>query len=299
MKECMKISGVSCSGIAVAMAIVGASLITGCAHEPKSDTPASIVNAQNGAVPGAIATVNGVAITSSQVDEQLRRGNQADSPAQREAIVRGLIVRELIRQAAESENLGEATEVRAVAERSRVDAENQLYVARHLQVAAVTDDEVRQRYDAAVSTLGPISYKPRVIVLPDDRAAQDALTRLARGEAFDKLAATSSIAPNKVDGGALPWVSLKTPVIDGQTQGLPLGIASAIAKLRPGQYTRTPVALGKNFALVKLDATQPTSVPPFAQVRDSLKQSMQAQAQERAFGSLVDSLAKKAVITRR
>ncbi|VWB17084.1 peptidylprolyl isomerase [Burkholderia latens] len=298
MSEHMKSIHASRSSAAIAAAVMTSFLFAGCAHAPAADPAQQLVRPAPTSVPGAVATVNGVAIMRTEVDDLLRTSAQPDSLAQRETIVRGLIARELIRQAAESEKLGDASEVRAAEGKARVDIENRLYVSRHLQPTVVTDEEVRQRYDAVVASLGPVSYKPRVIVLPDEQAAQRALARLARHESFDKVAATASVAPNKAEGGALQWMSLKTPVTDGQTQGLPIEVARALVKLRPGQYTRTAVPVGSNRVLVKLDATRPTTVPPYAQVQDSLRKSMQAKRQDDAFGALVDSLAQKAVITR-
>ncbi|WP_212085281.1 peptidylprolyl isomerase [Burkholderia ambifaria] len=249
--------------------------------------------------PDAVATVNGVAIARTEVDDLVRAAGQADTPARREVVLRGLIGRELIRQAAEAEKLGDTSEARAAADKARTDTENRLYIERHMTAGIVTDEALRARYAAMVASLGTVSYKPRVIALQSNDAVQAALARLERGESFARVASTASVAPGKSDGGALPWMSLKSPVTDGQTHGLPVEMARAVVALHPGEYTKAPVSVGNELVLVKLDATQPTSVPAYDQVRDTLRASMQAQAQGDAFDALVESLARHATITRR
>ncbi|WP_157648897.1 peptidyl-prolyl cis-trans isomerase [Burkholderia ubonensis] len=293
--------------LTAAAAVLTGLALAGCAHQtapaPKAasvvatapSTPAPVV----GMSANTVATVNGVPIERAQENALLQQSGQPGSPAQRAAIEQGLIVRELIRQAAEAEKLGNADEVRAAAEKARVDAENRLYVARHAVPRVITEEQVRARYDAIAATLGPITYKPRVIVLPNDAAARAVLAKLAHRESFNAIASRESIAPSKADGGALPWVTFKTPVSDGQTQGLPVEVARELTKLRPGEYSKKPVALGTTRVLVKLDATHPTVAPTYEQARDALRQSLQEQAREEAFNALVSSLEKRAVIMHR
>ncbi|QVN21297.1 peptidyl-prolyl cis-trans isomerase [Burkholderia pyrrocinia] len=277
---------------ALGAASVAVFLLSACAHPRPTATPAPVRPAD------AVASVNGVPIERTQVEAWLKTSGQPDTPTQRAATERGLIARELIRQAAEAEKLGDAPETRAAVEKARVDTENRLYIARHMNASAVTDQQVHARYDAIVSSLGPVSYKPRVIVVPNEHVARSALAMLARGASFESVASRDSFAPSKADGGALPWVSLKTPVVTGQTQGLPDDVARALVKLNPGEYTRTPIAVGDTRVLVKLDAKRATAIPTYEQVRGELSRSMTDRAREDAFNALVDALAKKASIVR-
>ncbi|WP_157661508.1 peptidyl-prolyl cis-trans isomerase [Burkholderia ubonensis] len=291
---------------AAVVALAGLAL-AGCAHQtapapkaasvaataPSSVAPAPIMSANT------VATVNGVPIERAQENALLQQSGQPVSPAQRATIEQGLIVRELIRQAAEAEKLGNADEVRAAADKARVDAENRLYVARHAVPRVVTEEQVRARYDAIAATLGLVTYKPRVIVLPSDAAARAVLAKLAHRESFNAIASRESIGPSKADGGALPWVTFKTPVSDGQTQGLPVEVARELTRLRPGEYSKKAVAVGQTRVVVKLDAAHPTLAPTYEQARGALRQSLQEQAREDAFNALVSSLEKRAVIMHR
>lgn len=285
---------------AVATAVVAGLVLSGCANQnTPADKPVAASTPVNASPVDAFATVNGVPLTRAQVSETLRASGLPDSAAQRAEIEHGLVVRELIRQAADAEKIGDAPEVRAAASKARIDTENRLYIATHAKARPVTEEQVRARYDEIVASLGPMSYKPRLIVLPSETAVQAALARLARHERFDSIATKESLAPSKANGGALPWVSLKTPVTEGNTQGLPVEVARALVQLHPGDYTRSAIAVGQVRMLVKLDGKVQTAVPRYEQVRGELIQSLQSRAQTDAFNAMVDSLAKKAVITSR
>lgn len=237
------------------------------------------------------ATVNGVPITQSQVDEGLRTSGLLDTPAARQEIEAGLIVRELIRQAAEAEGLGTAPEVSAAEARARVDTENRLYVERHLQRAPVTEAQVRARYEKLVSELGPQRYKARFIAVKDEATAREMLRSLRRGTSFEDLAVARSVAV-----GTLPWISFKTPPVAGRTNGLPFSLANAIYGLSIGEVAASPVQVDSDHLIVKLDDRRPTVIVPYDQVQAALRQSLEAASSNEAFTRLADGLRQKAAI---
>ncbi|MGE8508945.1 foldase protein PrsA [Paraburkholderia terricola] len=251
---------------------------------------------QQGADADVIATVNRVPIQRAQLDEAVRSSGQPDTPAQRQTLTEGLIARELIRQAAEKEKLGNTEQVAQAVRKARVDTENRLYIAQHMRPEAISEAQVRARYDAIVAELGTEEYKARVITVRDDLTAKAVLAKLDRGVPFETLAAENSVAPSRTDGGALPWFSFRTPVSEGHTQGLALPLALAVSMLDVGQISRSPVAVGNQRVIVKLDAKRPVVTPSYEQARASLRQTMESQASERAFTQLVGTLAAKAVI---
>jgi len=91
---------------------------------------------------------------------------------------------------------------------------------------------LKARYDDIVASLGKDECRPRIISVADAATANAVLAQLKAGSAFDALARQHSVAPSKVAGGELAWLSVKTPVEEGKTQGLPLPVAQAITQLR-------------------------------------------------------------------
>ncbi|WGY73044.1 peptidyl-prolyl cis-trans isomerase [Burkholderia cepacia] len=257
--------------------------------------------AQTSALPaGAIATVNGTPITKAEVDAVLQASRQRDTPQFRQAIKNQLIAQVLIQQAAEKANYGSKPEVQTAMQIAKTNAETQLFVRDNVKPEPVTDAQAKARYDEIVASLGKDEVKPRIIVTKDAVTAVTVLAGLKAGQSFDALARQYSQAPTAAAGGELPWVSFKTPVTDGNTQGLPLAVAQAITQLPAGGVTSQSIAVGNDVngprAIVKVDAKRPTQVPSFEAAKATIQQQLQALALEKATANFVGGLMKNAAI---
>ncbi|AFQ48542.1 PpiC-type peptidyl-prolyl cis-trans isomerase [Burkholderia cepacia GG4] len=126
------------------------------------------------------------------------------------------------------------------------------------------------------------------------------LAQLISGQSFEALARQYSQAPTAAAGGELPWVSFKTPVVEGKTQGLPLAVAQAIIQLPAGGITPQSIASGNDAngprAIVKVDAKRPTQVPSFDTTKATIQQQLQVLALETATAEFVGGLMKDAKI---
>lgn len=242
------------------------------------------------------AIVNGVAIPTSQVDAVLRASRQPDTAQVRQMIKGELISREVFRQNAEKAHYNTKPEVQQAADAAKAAAETQLYLQDNIHPEPVTDAQVKARYDQIVASLGKEEYKPRLIVVNDDATASTVLSQLKRGAAFDALARQYSVAPSKAAGGEMAWMSFKTPVTEGQTQGLPIAVAQAITQLPAGAATPTPISLGNARVLVKLDQKRPTQVPSFEQAQPTIRQQLQTLAMEKASAAFIGPMIKAASI---
>jgi len=244
----------------------------------------------------AVAVVNGQPIAQAQFDRALQQalaGGAADSEALRAAIRNQLIARELFRQQAEKQKLRNDPQVLEARDNAMI----QLYLRREIRPAPVTEAQVRARFDAIVATLGEQEYKPRVIEVSDAALAQSLAEQLkADAGKFAELATSHSNAPSAARGGELDWVSFKTPVQEGKTQGLPLPIAEAIATLAAGQVTPAPITVNDRHYLIKLDEVRPTQVPDYAKASAPLREMLERRALEQATGELVTRLITKAKI---
>lgn len=244
----------------------------------------------------AVAVVNGQAVLRRQIDDVIRRTNQPDTPEVRKAVQQRLVLRTVLGQAAEKDGYGTKPGVLQTVQEARVDAEIAAYLRDKVQPKPVTDAEVRSFYDDRVAQLGADEFKPAIIVVADADAAGKVLSELKSGKAFDSVAKERSLAPSRVNGGALPWVSYKIPATEGRTAGLPLAVAQALAQLAPGRVSDKPVQVDSGFAVVKLEARRPTKIPPFDEAKASVREQLQQMAQDRAMQSVVENLMKNAVI---
>ena len=258
-------------------------------------------HAQSSTLPaGAVAMVNGTPITQAEVDAVLQASRQPDTPQFRQAIKNQLIARVLIQQAADKASYGSKPEVQAAMQLAKSTAETQLFVRDNVKPEPVSDAQVKARYDEIVASLGKEEIKPRIIVTKDAATAATVMAGLKAGQSFDALARQYSQAPTAAAGGELPWVSFKTPVTDGNTQGLPLSVAQAITQLPAGGVTPQSIALGNDSnsprAIVKVDARRPTQVPSFDIAKATIQQQLQALALEKATANFVGGLMKNATI---
>nr|WP_244220066.1 peptidyl-prolyl cis-trans isomerase [Paraburkholderia terricola] len=253
---------------------------------------------------GVVARVNGVDIPATQLESTVRTAvsssGQPDTPQLRQALKGQLIARELFRQNAEKAHYDTKPQVQQAMNAAKVNAETQLYLKDSIHPEPVTDAQVKTRYDEIVASLGREEYKPRVIAVPDEATATTVLAKLKSGTSFDALARQYSVAPSKTAGGELPWVSFRTPLAEGQTQGLPLAVAQAITQLPAGGVTPAAIATGEAGnamrVIVKVDAKRPTQVPSFDQAKDTIRQQLQALALEKAAAQFTGELMKHATI---
>ncbi|KVK92795.1 peptidylprolyl isomerase [Burkholderia territorii] len=264
-------------------AIIVLACAAGATHAIAAETPLPA---------GVVAVVNGVPIAQSQFDTALKATGQPDTPALRAQVKRDLIVRQLLAQAAEKANYGSRPEVLGAVKRVREDAATDLYVRDALRAQPITDAQLKARYDAIVASAGQFEYRAEVIAVDDAAKANAALAQLKQGTAFADVAQAFNTTPN---GGVAQWVSLKTPLAQGNTAGLPLPLAQTIASMQAGATTG-PIQVGNAYVIVKLDEKRKTVVPSFDQAKGVLRRQLDAQATERALGALVDKLASQAKI---
>jgi peptidyl-prolyl cis-trans isomerase C len=245
---------------------------------------------------GTAAIVNGVTIPTPQVDAVLRASKQPGTAQVRQIIKGELISREVFRQNAEKAHYDAKPEVQEAVNAAKVAAETQLYLKDNIHPEPVTDAQVKARYDQIVASLGKEEYKPRLIVVSDDATAATVISKLKQGSGFDALAHQYSVAPSKAAGGEMAWMSFKTPVTEGQTQGLPLAVAQAITQLPAGAVTPAPIPLGNARVIVKLDQKRPTQVPSFGQAQPTIRQQLQALAMAKASAAFIGPMIKAASI---
>ncbi len=245
---------------------------------------------------GVVARVNGVAIAQSDLDAAVRQSGQQDSPALRASLKNQLIARELFRQVAQKQHYDTHADVKAAIEQAKSVLMMQAYLRDSVKPVPVTDADVKTKYDAIAASLGKNEYKSSAIVVKDAATAQTVLDQLKKGGDFSQLAKQYSQGPNAAQGGALNWVSFKTPITEGQTQGWPQPIAEALVKLPQGAVSSAPVQAGNAFWILRVDQMRPTQIPTFDQSKDPLRKELEQVAAAKATAQVVTDLVKGAHI---
>jgi len=144
--------------------------------------------------------------------------------------------------------------------------------------APPTDAELQQTYQAHLQTLPASEYHAAHILVANEPLATAVIAELDGGEKFADVAAKRSADNSKAKGGDLGWI---------HPGHLPAELFTALATLKPGQYTKTPVHTPYGWHVIELIEVRPASPPPFDQVKAQLATNLQ---QERFQQFLDDSL---------
>lgn len=249
----------------------------------------SIYAQQSGLPINAAASVNGIIITNDMVEQGIRVAlsqGQKDSPELRRAVIEKYIEVLLLSQQAERDGLANSEKANTQLAMIRQNYLADLELAAYMEKNPVTDADVRAEYNKQVASLGPqgliVEYKISDIAVATEADAQAAMNRIKKGEAFDKVARSVSLAPNKVQGGAAGWV---------QAGQVPQQLSAVIVNLNKGQVS-SPIQLQQGWYLLKLEDKRSSKPPSFEQAEKAVRAGL---IQKKQF-ELISGLAKDAKI---
>lgn len=227
---------------------------------------------QSGLPINAAASVNGAIITNDMVEQGIKAAisqGQKDSPELRKAVIEKFIEVLLLSQQAEKDGLANSekanTQLALIRQNYLADLELSTYMAKN----PITDADVQAEYNKEIASLGPqgmiVEYKVSDIAVASEADAQAALARIKKGEPFDKVAKSVSLAPNKVQGGAVGWV---------QSGQVGPQLASVLAALSKGQVSPSPIQMQQGWYLIKLEDKKSSKPPSFEQAKQAIRAGM-------------------------
>jgi peptidyl-prolyl cis-trans isomerase C len=238
----------------------------------------TIAHAQNALPINAAASVNGMIISNDMVEQGIQAAlaqGQKDSPELRSAVLGRMIEVSLLSQQAEKDGLANSDRANQQLALIRQNYLADLELSTYMSNNPINDADVQAQYNREIASLGPqgliVEYKVSDIAVATEAEAQAALARIKKGEAFDKVARSVSLAPNKVQGGAIGWVQA------GQT--LPQ-IASVLITLSKGQVSPAPIQMPQGWYLIKLEDKKSSKPPTFEQAKAAIRNGL---AQKKQF----------------
>ena len=232
----------------------------------------TIAHSQNSLPINAAASVNGVIISNDMVEQGIQAAlsqGQKDSPELRNAVLGKIIEISLLSQQAEKNGLADSdkanTQLALIRQNYLADLELSTFMSKN----PVTDADVQAEYNREIASLGPqgmiVEYKVSDLVVATEAEAQAALARTKKGESFDRVVKSVSLAPNKVQGGAVGWVQA------GQT--LPQ-IANVLVTLSKGQISPAPIQMPQGWYLIKLEDKKSSKPPTFEQAKAVIRNAL-------------------------
>lgn len=218
-----------------------------------------------------LATVNGKeipALYGELVKREMAQG-QPDS-AELDARVReSLINLELLSRAATDKGLDKDPRLAAALDIRRKDQLAKAYLEDYIKAHPVTDAEVQATYDKAKA--GPVEpeYRARHILVSTEAEAKKIIADLGKKAKFETLAKKLSKDPGSAkNGGALDWADRRAFVPE---------FSEALAGLKKGETTQTPVKTQFGYHVIRLDDTRQPKLPELDAVRGEIVKQLQQQ----------------------
>lgn len=225
--------------------------------------------------------VNGRAIKRDELRQLMQDRSTAGGSQQVAAVEAAarehLIQRELLAQEARKAGLDNSTDVVTRIAMAREEILAREYQAHYLGKNPVSDADVRKAYDTLKQRAGDTEYRIRQIFVPTEDEARKIVARLDTRERFDTLATTlSKDESTRAQGGDSGWI---TP-LNLQNQFI-----GAVAALKKGDYTRTPIKGQNGWHVLMLEDSRPFAFPAYEKLepqirRDLAKGKLDAHLQE-------------------
>ena len=216
-----------------------------------------------------LAVVNGKeipALYGNLVKREMAQG-QPDSPQLDARVRESLINLELLSRAALDKGLDKDPNLAASLEIRRKDQLAKAYLEDYIKTHPVSDAEIQAAYDKAKAEAVEPEYRARHILVKTEAEAKKIIADLGKKAKFEDLAKKQSQDPGSAkNGGALDWADRRAFVPE---------FSNALAGLKKGETTRTPVKTQFGYHVIRLDDTRQPQVPPLDTVRGEITKQVQ------------------------
>lgn len=260
------------------LTVVLAALLSSLTLPAVAATPKPAAAAPAGGT--TLATVNGKAIPASRADAVIRnqqqQGRQVDDNM-RAVVKEELIRREVVAQEAQKKGLDKNPEFQTELDMMRQEMLVRAYVLDFIKTNQVSEEQIKQEYEAQRAQAGNKEYKVRHILVKTEERAKELIGKLQAGAKFEDLAKESEDQGSKDKGGDLDWL-LPT--------GLPKPLADVVTKLEKGKFTATPVQSQMGYHIFRVDDVRDWKAPTLDEKKGQLHQFLQQQALEKRVAEL-------------
>ena len=251
------------------LALLPTLILLALAPLAQAQTPAATTPAVDASKP--LAVVNGKeipALYGELVKREMAQG-QPDSPQLDDRVRESLINLELLARAAQDKGLDKDPQLAAVLDIRRKDQLAKAYLEDYVKAHPVTDAEIQATYDKAKAEAVEPEYRARHILVKTEAEAKKIIADLGKKAKFEDLAKKQSKDPGSAkNGGALDWSDRRAFVPE---------FSQALAGLKKGETTKTPVKTQFGYHVIRLDDTRKPQLPPLDTVRGEIVKQLQQQ----------------------
>jgi peptidyl-prolyl cis-trans isomerase C len=233
------------------------------------------------------AMVNGVSIPQARIDLRVKMAaaqGQPDSTELRKKIREDMINLEVLAQEAKKSGLDKDPEVVLQTELNRLSLLGGAYVQDYAKKNPIGEEQLKLEYDNLKASLGDNEYNVSHILVATEEEAKTIIGQLKKKGKFDKIAQEKSKDVGSAEkGGSLGW-SVPTNFVPP--------FASAMVKLKKGEYTKQAVQSQFGWHIIKMDDVRNLKMPAY----DELKPQIQQRLQQQMIQELIANLRSKAKI---
>ena len=215
-----------------------------------------------------VAIVNGKAVPKARVDtlmqQAMRSGQAQNTPDLEKRVKEEVVLREIFAQEAEKRGVNASPEFRNQMEIARQTVLIRELFADFQKKNPVTDAEAKAEYDKFKAQSSGTEYRARHILVEKEEDAKAAIAQLKAGAKFEDLAKKMSKDPGSAEnGGDLDFAKPDAYVPE---------FGQAMAKLKKGEITETPVKTQFGYHVIKLEDTREAAFPAFEEVKPQIQQ---------------------------
>ncbi|MEG0074259.1 MAG: peptidylprolyl isomerase [Eubacterium sp.] len=239
----------------------------------------------------ALAVVEGKSIYNHDLDaliQQLpeQQQQQFKTHEGRHQLLEELVAQELFYLEGKKEKAEETEEFKAMVEDAKEKLLKTHMIAKFMQSVTVSDEEIQTYYDENPKQfIAPDSIRASHILLPAEQQAIDIIAEIKSGaKTFEEAAKAYSICPSKDVGGDLNYFSKGKMVPQFE---------EAAFKLKVGQMSEQPVKTDFGWHIIKVTDEKKSQTIPYDIVKESARNYLVGQKQNRAFLNKVDDLKKE------
>lgn len=248
---------------------VATSLMLGCT---------SVLHAQSAADKTLLVSVNGKNISQFQLDELVRSSpipEQANTPEGRRALLEELISRELVAQDAVKQKLDKRAQAEFQLQQARQSVLIDLAVTEYFRKNPIDESALQAEYRRqidALKAMGSVQqYQLRLLVVPTEAQAREAIRDINQGKSMEDLVRQSSTDPSRANGGLLDWLL--------PNQMLPM-VANVVVNVSKGKLAAAPIQTPTGWNVLRVEDVRNFVPPKFedatVQLRASLIQQRRA-----------------------
>lgn len=217
-----------------------------------------------------VAIVNGKPVPKARVDmlvKQAQRAGQQVGPEIQQQARDQVVLREIFAQEAERRGIGASADFRDQMTLARESILIRELFEDFRRKNPVSDADAQAEYDRFKAQASGTEYKARHILVEKEDEARKLIAEIKAGAKFEDVARKNSKDTGSAEnGGDLDFAKPDAYVPE---------FGQAMARLKKGEMTETPVKTQFGWHVIRLDDTREAPFPAFDEVKAQLKQRLE------------------------